>query len=110
MPPITPEPTHSIQIWWVLTPMAEITRPPHQQNAATTPALRGPAFSSQPPHSAAEEPRSTKNRVYIQPSVEIFKSQLVANICSKKPMSLGQSTAAPMPIACDSGSQNTEKP
>src|SRR5512140_419484 len=110
MPPITPEPSHSIQTWWNFTPSAEITRPPHQQNAATTPALRGPAFSSQPPHSAAEEPSSTKNRVYIQPSVEIFQSQLVANICSKKPMSLAHSTAPVMPMACDSGSQNTEKP
>ena len=36
----------------MVTPNAEMTRPPHQQRAATTPALRGPARSSQPPHSA----------------------------------------------------------
>ena len=31
--------------------------PPPQQNAATTPAFRGPACSSQRPHTAADEPR-----------------------------------------------------
>src|SRR5271169_2301986 len=74
-PPITPEPSQSNQIWCVLTPIAEITRPPHQHIAATAPALRGPTRSSQPPQRAAEEPRNTKNSVYIQPSIEIFQSQ-----------------------------------
>ena len=110
MPPITPEPSQSIQIWWVLTPMAEMTRPPHQHSAATTPALRGPARSSQPPQIAAEEPRKTKNSVYIHPSMEIFQSQVVVNTESKKPMSFGHASDSVMPSAFDKGSQNTEKP
>lgn len=40
---------------------AEIHRPPHQQRAATNPALRGPDRSSQPPQTAAEDPRNIKN-------------------------------------------------
>ena len=63
MPPITPAPSHMIQSWWTNTPTAAMTIPPHQQTADTTPALRGPARSSQPPHSAADEPRKTKNSV-----------------------------------------------
>src|SRR5881628_2307368 len=53
-------------------PRLEITRPPHQHSADTTPALRGPACSSQPPNSAVDSPRNTKNSVNIQPSIEIF--------------------------------------
>jgi hypothetical protein len=87
-----------------------MTRPPHQHNAATTPALRGPARSSQPPSSAAEVPSSTKNRVNIQPSMEIFQSQVVENSSAKKPRSGAQATGSFMPMALDSGSQNTEKP
>src|SRR3546814_9392488 len=52
-------------------------RPPHQQSAATTPALRGPTRSSQPPQMAAEVPSSTKNSVYIQPRSNWVQSQLV---------------------------------
>ena len=54
-------------------------RPPHQQSAATTPALRGPTRSSQPPQMAAEVPSSTKNSVYIQPRSNWVQSQLVVN-------------------------------
>ena len=61
--------------------------PPHQQTADTTPALRGPARSSQLPQMAADEPSSTKNSVYIQPSVEIFQSRRVVNSSAQKPMS-----------------------
>src|SRR6516165_1323929 len=75
MPPMMPEPPHSIHSWWVMTPMAEITSPPHQHNAATMPALRGPARSSQPPQIAADDPSTTKNSVYIQPRLEIRQSQ-----------------------------------
>ncbi len=92
-------------------PSAEISMPPHQHTALTTPALRGPARSSQPPQMAAAQPRKTKKSVYIQPSVATCQSQLVVNNCAKKPMSLAQ--AAPAPAVCkalDSGSQNTEKP
>ena len=60
-------------------PNAESNIPPHQHNALITAALRGPTCSSQPPHRAADEPRNTKNKVYIQPSVEILQSQLVIN-------------------------------
>src|SRR5512145_3514280 len=106
MPPITPEPSQSSQIWCRCTPSAEMTSPPHQHSAESTPALRGPAFSSQPPQIAAEEPRKTKNIVYIQPSMEIFQSQPELNTCSKKPMSLAHSIDWVMPRARDSGSQN----
>src|SRR6185503_5894515 len=91
-------------------PNAEMSRPPHQQNAATMPALRGPACSSQPPQSAAAEPRNTKNIVYIQPSIEIFQSHVVEKIVVKNVASAGQGTALLIPIARESGSQNTLKP
>jgi hypothetical protein len=60
---------------------------------------------------AAEQPRKTKNRVYIHPSVATRQSHPDANSSAKKLMSLAQ--AAPVPAverALDSGSQNTEKP
>ena len=98
------------QNWWVEMPTAEISMPPPQQNAATTPALRGPARSSQPPQRAAEQPRKTKNRVYIQPRVAMRQSQVVVKSSDQKVTSLPQETAALMPTAFDSGSQNTEKP
>src|SRR5262249_56970838 len=66
-----------------------------QQHAATTPALRGPSRSTHGPKSAAEEPRTTKNSVYIQPSVLIFQSSEAVCV---------------MPIAWLSGSQNTLNP
>src|SRR3954471_8548030 len=77
MPPMIPDPSHISHSWWIMTPNAEITRPPHQQNVATTPALRGPARSSQPPQMAAAEPRNTKNRVYVHPSMFNFQSHVV---------------------------------
>ncbi len=52
-----------IHSWCVATPIVDTAMPPAQQTAATTAALRGPTCSSQPPHSAAEQPRNTKNRV-----------------------------------------------
>ena len=58
-------------------PKAPITRPPPQHSAATAPALRGPARSSQPPQIAAETPSTTKNSVYIQPMLATFQSQVV---------------------------------
>src|SRR6059058_2103625 len=91
-------------------PRLDITRPPHQHSADTTPALRGPACSSQPPNSAVDSPRNTKNSVNIQPSIEIFQSQVVAVIWARKPMSAGQPIDSLMPTAFESGSQNTEKP
>ena len=74
------------------------------------PALRGPAFSSQPPQIAAEEPSSTKNSVYIQPRSATFQSQEVVKSEAISPTSAGQATGLLMPIAWLSGSQNTEKP
>ena len=91
-------------------PSAEITRPPHQHRADTTPALRGPARSSQPPHNAAEHPSSTKNSVNIQPRLEMRQSQVVVNSSANSDMSLGQVCAAVTPKARESGSQNTENP
>src|SRR5438093_1617053 len=91
-PPITPEPSHKSQIWCKWTPRAEIMKPPPQQKAATTPAFRGPACSSHRPKTAAEDPRKTKNKVYIHPNVLIFQSQLVAKIWEMKLIVLGQGT------------------
>ncbi len=97
-------------------------RPPHQQSAATTPALRGPTRSSQPPQMAAEVPSSTKNSVYIQPRSNWVQSQLVVNsalpvmrsLPPKVVASPGQTIGLPVPAATPSarpsGSQNTLKP
>src|ERR1700759_4421644 len=90
--------------------MAEMTKPPHQQTAAAIPALRGPARSSQPPISAAAQPRKTMNIVNVGVSRVIFQSQRVVVISAMKLMSLGQATELLMPMALDSGNQNTEKP
>src|ERR1700724_3730067 len=92
-----------------MTPTAEITSPPHQHTAATTPALRGPERSSQPPQIAAEEPRKTKNSVNIQLRLETRQSHVVVN-SSPNNVRSGQAFDFVMPIACDSGSQNTLKP
>ena len=107
---MTPEPSQRSQIWWRCTPSAERRKPPPQQNAATTPALRGPACSSQRPKTAAEEPRKTKNSVYIQPSVLIFQSQCVVTARWRKLIVSGQATGWVMPMAWLSGSQKTLKP
>jgi hypothetical protein len=98
------------QIWCKCTPRAESRNPPPQQNAATTPAFRGPARSSQRPKTAAEEPRNTKKRVYIQPSMLIFQSHEVATSSSKKLIPSGQGTGSVMPTARLNGSQNTLNP
>src|SRR6516162_7303419 len=90
-------------------PMAPSTRPPAQQNAATTPALRGPTRSSQPPQIAAETPSSTKNNVNIQPMLATRQSQVVVSSSSHSDMS-GQALVAVSPMARDSGNQNTLKP
>src|ERR1700737_2796180 len=89
-----------------MMPIAPRKSPPHQHNAATKPALRGPTRSSQPPQMAAETPRNTKNSVYIQPRLATFQSQVVVNNSWNKLMS-GQAFGAVSPIARDSGSQNT---
>src|SRR5215831_3946932 len=110
MPPMTPEPSQSIQSWCRYTPTAEKTRPPHQHSAATKPALRGPARSSQPPQTAAAAPRNTKNRVYIHPRSLTFQSQVVVNIRPTNDISGGQAIDCLIPSARESGSQNTLKP
>src|SRR5512138_1626208 len=109
MPPIAPEPSHISHSWCVLTPTAEITRPTHQHSADATPALRGPARSSQPPNSAADRPRNTKNSVYITVTSVTLQSQLVVVSASSNDMSL-HTVDLVIPIARDSGSQNTLKP
>ena len=83
--------------------------PPHQQQAATTPALRGPARSSQPPQIAAEEPSSTKKSVYIQPRSATRQSQLLVKSTVARLMP-SQATGWVMPSERDSGSQKTLKP
>lgn len=59
---------------------------------------------------AADEPRKTKNSVYIQPSIEIFQSHDDEKTSARKLMSAPHASASVIPIAHDSGSQNTEKP
>src|SRR5580692_591634 len=90
-------------------PMAPSARPPAQHTAATTPALRGPTRSSQPPQSAAETPSTTKNSVNIQPMLATRQSQVVVNSSCISDMS-GQALGAVSPMARDSGSQNTLNP
>src|SRR5438445_7507553 len=108
MPPITPLPSHNSHNWWVMMPIAPSTRPPHQHSADTKPALRGPARSSQPPQIAAETPSTTKNKVYIQPMLATFQSQVVVNSsCQSESV---HAFGAVRPIARDSGSQKTLKP
>src|SRR5262252_1267716 len=103
MPPSMPGPSHMSHSWWVYTATAPISRPPHQSSIATKPALRGPARSSQPPHTAAAAPRNTKNSVYIQPSSLIFQSQVVENILVTSDMSAGQAIADLALMARDNG-------
>jgi hypothetical protein len=110
MPPSTPVPSHRIQSWWVTMPKAPSSRPPDQQTAAATPALRGPARSSQPPHSAAATPRKKMNRVNTQLRSATSQSQLVVNRAVKMDDPAGQASGLLPPISCDSGSQNTLKP
>ena len=69
-----------------------------------------PSFDCAKAHSAAEQPSSTKNRVNIQPKLEMRQSQVVVNSSANSDMSLGQACAAVTPKARESGSQNTEKP
>jgi hypothetical protein len=83
--------------------------PPAQHTAATTPALRGPTRSSQPPQIAAETPSNTKNSVNIQPMLAMRQSHVVVNSSCSSVMS-GHAFGALSPTARDSGSQNTLKP
>ena len=86
-----------------------MNRPPLQQSAATNPALRGPARSSQWPNKAADEPSRTKNKVYVQPSIETGQSQFVDVMSCRKPAS-EHVAGWWMPTARASGSQKTLKP
>ena len=121
MPPITPLPSHISHNWCEYTPYAEISKPPHQHKADTTPALRGPSRSNQPPQMAAAQPSNTKNSVYIQPKSNCVQLQSVANNASAVPANFSPNVVAPAaqaasglpssPInALPSGFQNTLKP
>src|SRR5271170_8250246 len=99
-----------------------MTRPPHQHRAATKPALRGPSRSNQPPQTAADAPKMTKNRVNIQPTSNWVQSQSVAKsawpvmptLPQKEVGSPGQAIGLAAPVAAATarprGTQNTEKP
>ncbi len=87
--------------------------PPHQHRAATKPVRRGPLRSTQRPNTAAEAPRTTKNRVYIQPRSATVQSQVLvvrALLSSLRKPAFGQAIDALPPSACDIGSQKTLKP
>ena len=114
MPPITPEPSNISQNWCSVD--AERRDQPCRRTstrAATTPALRGPTRSSQPPHSAAEQPRKTKNSVYIQPSVAMLPVAAGGEQLGRRSSTsfgAGRRAVLDADAPCDSGSQNTEKP
>ena len=110
MPPSTPVPSQRIQSWCRWMPSAPSTNPPAQQQAETRPALRGPTRSSQPPQIAADKPRKKMNRVNTQFSSLTFQSQLVVNSAFSNPASGAQARGLSMPMARDSGSQNTLNP
>jgi hypothetical protein len=59
---------------------------------------------------AAADPRNTKKRVYVHPSMFNFQSHVVDNAPARKLMSFAHSTDSVMPMALDSGSQKTENP
>ena len=79
-------------------PTAPRSRPPDQHKAATTPALRGPARSSQPPQTAAAMPRTTMNRVNIQFRSATSQSQLVVNSAFRMLDPAGQASGLPPPM------------
>src|SRR5215831_7944819 len=76
-------------------PMAEMKKPPPQQTPATTPARRGPSFSTHRPNIAADDPRKTIASVKVHVSVLTFQSSGPDFV---------------MPIARLSGSQKTLNP
>src|ERR1700733_973734 len=93
-----------------MMPTAPRSSPPDQQMAAITPALRGPARSSQPPQTAAAMPKTTINRVNTQFRSATSQSQLVVNKAFRMPDPAGQATGLLPPMARDNGSQKTLKP
>ncbi len=84
-------------------------RPPPQHSAAMNPALRGPACSSQPPHSAAEMPRNAMKNSNVCVTSGTFQLQVVENIIVKTPCALQLGSPGPASSLLI-GSQNTEKP
>jgi hypothetical protein len=48
--------------------------------ADPTPAFRGPSRSTQAPNTAADDPRKTKNSVYIQPRVLTRQSPAAGDV------------------------------
>ncbi len=109
MPPSTPVPSHTIHNWCVFTPTAPSAMPPHQQTAATTPALRGPTRSSQPPQIAAAMPRNAMNSVNVKLTDGTDQLHVVVNRSVVQLASFGQD---PSGVASSFviGNQNTEKP
>ena len=87
-----------------------MARPPHQQSAAKTPALRGPTRSSQPPQIAAAEPRKTKKSVYSTVTSDRCQSYWVVNSMVMMLASAGAAIDLSTPSMRVSGSQNTENP
>jgi hypothetical protein len=89
MPPITPEPSHHhpelVQVDAQCRDQ-HAAAPAHRDDAGLA---RAGALEPAAPQ-RGREPRNTKNSVYIQPSVEIFQSQVVVNSSAKKPTSLAR--------------------
>ncbi len=68
MPPMTPYPRYRSQSWPVAMPRLATQKPETQNVPATTMALRGPAFSTQVPPTAAERPSTTIARENTHPT------------------------------------------
>ena len=83
--------------------------PPPQQSAATSPALRGPSRSSQPPNNAAERPRNTIPIVKVQRRSLTRQLQVVVNSASVSDIVLQAASVSPE-MALLSGSQKTLRP
>ena len=82
--------------------------PPHQHSAETTPALRGPACSSQPPHNAADTPSMKMNSVKVTLTAGTVQLHCVENSSAISDCCVHSAAAFPTSLVI--GSQNTENP
>src|ERR1700689_5349554 len=108
-PPKMPVPSHSSHSWCIDTPMPPTIMPPPQHNAAMNPALRGPARSSQPPHSAAEMPSTAMNNSNVCVTSGTLQLQVVVVSMADRPSALHAASSVPLSSLLI-GSQKTEKP
>src|ERR1700722_5627466 len=108
-PPRMPVPNQSSHSWCIDTPMPPIIMPPPQHNAAMNPALRGPACSSQRPHSAAEMPSTAMNNSKVCVTSGTVQLQVVETSMADRLSALHAASSVPLSSLLI-GSQNTENP